>query len=1019
MMAALPAGASRALARIGGSKDRRGWALGFGLWVVLSASCATGEVPAYSREEILRDWIEQDAGREATRCFTSEHNAALEQRIIEKALAEVCSPELEKQFDASVKAGAPGRDPRWKELYIRACEARRAARLANLLRQTRRIVFTKHYNLGGSHYAYTEGQSDAQMERHFVPGSALCLLTMKGSDGVVETLLQDPNGVIRDPNVSYDGKRILFAWKKSDREDDYHLYEMDLATRKIRQLTFGLGFADYEGAYLPNGDIVFSSTRCVQIVDCWFTEVSNLYTCDRNGKYLRRLGFDQVHTNYPQVLDDGRVIYTRWDYNDRGQVFPQPLFVMNIDGTAQTEYYGNNSWWPTTVAHARGIPGTGKVVAIATGHHSIQTGALIVIDVARGRQEAAGATLVAPRVEDKKDRRYNRIDGYTGHNGHFTHPYPLNEREYIASYSAHQIRGETKNGYALYYVRDDAARELLALDAEISCNQPVLLMERERPPVRASQVDYRKSTGAYYMQDIHEGPGLEDVPRGSIKKLRVVALEFRAAGTWAIHNRCFGPAGKSMVSTPISGPNGSWDVKKIVGEARVHPDGSAFFEAPARTPLYFQAIDENGYVAQTMRSWSTLMPGEIAACVGCHEDKNTVPLTVGRVMTQAGKAGPQKLDPFYGPPRGFSFREEIQPILDRHCIKCHNDRSMISKMRGPAESKKADAATGEKKAFSLLGEQGGGGGGRKWSDAYLTLTRHGTPNRIVNWLNAQSIPPMLPPYHAGSAKSDLMILLKAGHGNVKLSREELDKIACWIDLLVPYCGDYMEARAWPDKYVDQYRRFLGKRHRMENLELDNIEALILDRTGESFKFERRHEPVGEIQPAPAPVDPKPVEPKPVEPDAALPRVRITRLTPLHATTGYGVLGIGKAASGRPLSLSGKVYRDGIGVHANAKLVYACRPQWRRFVATVGIDDWQRTDPRASIVCHVIAEDAAGKKQTLAKSPTLQSGKQQQHDFDVSLPAGTARLHLVVDDAGDGIACDHADWVNAEFRTQKP
>ena len=179
-------------------------------------------------------------------------------------------------------------------------------------------MFTKHYNMGGSHYAYTEGQSDAQAERHFVPGTALCLLEMDGTTPRIRTLLEDDGGVIRDPDVSYDGRRVLFAWKKSDREDDYHLYELELATGQIRQLTSGLGFADYEGAYLPDGDILFNSTRCVQTVDCFTTEVSNLYTCDKDGRLMRRLGFDQVHSNFPTVTEDGRILYTRWEYNDRG-----------------------------------------------------------------------------------------------------------------------------------------------------------------------------------------------------------------------------------------------------------------------------------------------------------------------------------------------------------------------------------------------------------------------------------------------------------------------------------------------------------------------------------------------------------------------------------------------------------------------------------------------------------------------------------------------------------------------------
>ena len=307
---------------------------------------------------------------------------------------------------------------------------------------------------------------------------------MQGDYGKVRTLIHDEKGVIRDPDVSFDGKRILFSWKRSDREDDYHLYEMDVATGDVRQLTEGLGHADYEGIYLPNGNILFNSTRCVQIVDCWWTEVSNLYTCDKDGKYLRRLSFDQVHTNYPQLLNDGRVVYTRWDYNDRGQLYPQPLFQMNVDGTGQTEYYGNNSWFPTTIAHARPIRGSDKVIAVATGHHCIQTGAIILLDVDHGRQEATGATLVAPRVDDKSDRRYNRVDAYTGFDGHFCYPYALNEKEYLASYSATQTGRDSMNGFSLYYVREDGARELLAHDPALSCHQPVLLAPRPRPRPR-------------------------------------------------------------------------------------------------------------------------------------------------------------------------------------------------------------------------------------------------------------------------------------------------------------------------------------------------------------------------------------------------------------------------------------------------------------------------------------------------------------------------------------------------------
>jgi hypothetical protein len=529
---------------------------------------------------------------------------------------------------------------------------------------------------------------------------------------------------------------------------------------------------------------------------------------------MRRLGFDQVHSNYPQVLPDGRIIYTRWDYNDRGQLYTQALFQMNYDGTEQTEYYGNNSWWPTTVAHARGIPGSDKVIAIATGHHCRQMGALLRIDVNQGRQETTGATLVAPLVLNKKDRRYRRVDAYTGFNGHYQYPYPINEKEYVASYSARETGWEGKD-YDVVYVNEAAEREVLLHDPKVSCNQPVFLIKREVPRLRPSVVDYRKKTGTYFMQDVYFGPGLKGIPRGTVKKLRVVALEYRAAGVY--NNKNSGPAGKdSTVCTPISIGNGSWDVKNVLGEAKVYNDGSALFEVPARTPVYFQCIDTNGYVVQSMRSWSTLMPGEVYSCIGCHESTDAVPPT-GKDAVMAMKAGAQKLTPFNGLSGGFSYPKIVQPILDKHCIKCHNDRT----------NRKAADKDG-KKAFSLLGATGNTNGGRNWSDSYIAFTRpggrrwSGVANEIVNWVSPQSIPPMLPPYHKGSAKSKLPKMLKEGHGKVKMTQQEIDIISCWIDLLVPYCGDYYEANAWNDEGMKKYNSFMEKRKKMEEFEARNI-----------------------------------------------------------------------------------------------------------------------------------------------------------------------------------------------------
>jgi hypothetical protein len=714
---------------------------------------------------------------------------------------------LEQEMDRLVDAKTPGGDPRWKDLYLRACGLRREKRLAPLLARWNRFVFGQRRHIPNT-WKYTEGLSDAQSARFFKPGSSLNVLELNGAYGKVHTLIADPGGMLRNPDVSYDAKRLLFAWKKSDREDDYHLYEMDLATREIRQLTEGRAVADYEGVYLPDGNIAFSSTRCIQTVDCNWTEVSNLYLMDGEGRYMRRVGFDQVHTIFPTVTDDGRVLYTRWDYNDRAQIYTQPLFQMNSDGSNQCEVYGGNSWFPTNIIHARKIPGSRKVLAVVTGHHRAAHGKLAIIDPAQGRQEGHGVQLIAPVRETEPIR----VDKYALGGNQFQYPYPLDEERFLVTLSLPAPDG-TLGRFNIYFMDVDGRRELLVEGQEpgegIGCRQIVPLAARRKPHVQAGKVDYRKTTGTCYVQDVYQGMALEGIPRGTVKRLRVVALVFRALGIGKTEQQ--GEGGTSNVSTPIAVGNGSWDVKVVLGSATVHEDGSACFKVPARTPVYFQALDEKNHVVQTMRSWTTLMPGENQACVGCHEHKNSIP-RAALASSMAMKAGPQDLVPFYGPPRGFSFVQEIQPILDRHCVSCHTGPEGVPpELSGGSVTLPTMKRTLSKSYLALTATQGTNG-------------NHG--HRLVNWIDSMSGPAMLPPYYRGSATSELVALLEEGHENVVLSREELDKIACWIDLLIPYCGDYMEANAWTPKEQALYAQFTAKRRQQEDQERANIRAWI-------------------------------------------------------------------------------------------------------------------------------------------------------------------------------------------------
>lgn len=796
---------------------------------------------------IRTDWLMQDSAGKTSKWkggldgkgdlanyLRTDRGASLERKLIEKVLAE-CGKDsdgLAKELSRLVKGGAKPDDRRWLDLYVKACHIRRVNRLKPLLAKTRQVVFVKHQNMGNMNFAYTE-YTRWEGNKH----GGLCRLDLDNeaaADGkyatVTELIKTDTGGTIRDPALSYDARRLLFAWRKDTRESrDYTIYEMELATGRTRPITGADTYgASYEPCYLPDGNIMFNSSRIVQTVDCAGPDVSNLFICDKDGKYARRIGFDQVHTLAPTVLDDGRVVYMRWDYNDRSQVYTQAIFQMNPDGTGQTEYYGNNTFEPTNFFHPRGIPGTSKVMCLIGGHHTPQSGKLAVVDPAMGRQGTDGIM----EIPAGRKPPYERTDMYAKVGGHYCYPFPLDAGSLLVSYDPLAYFRRKKDGsrmpddvkdyvrFHLYYMTTDGRREILTADHRISSLKPIPVIPRRRPNIRPSAVDYRKKTGTFFMQDVYVGPGLKGIGRGTIKKLRVVELRYREMDIG--HNESTGKGGNAGVVTPIAVGTGSWDVKAILGDATVYKDGSAMFQVPARTPVYFQALDEKNRAVQTMRSWSTLMPGETFACVGCHEDKNDAPQAPSK-SSLAMKAGVEKLKPFYGPTRGFSYPKEIQPILDKHCIKCHK-------------------AGGEAGEYVLTSEpvyykhaQ------RNWARSYLTLTatpdrryelhqERGRANEIVNWINNSSEPTMLLPRYGGSTRSKLLLVNdpKASPcpAETKLSREDLDKLAAWIDLVIPFCGDYVEANAWSEDGHRRARKRIAMNKEAIEIDRRNIEEYI-------------------------------------------------------------------------------------------------------------------------------------------------------------------------------------------------
>ena len=785
--------------------------------------------------------------------------------------------------------------------YWDACAARRRRRLAQVARDCPRIAYVKHYTINGD--AELSGNAQVTDEcycahpRNWRRGGQLCLLTVR-ADGTVanEVLLDRPEGCIRDPDVSFDGRTLVFSMRNSfaaDEEsrnfkrrplatmlkpngDDYHLYTLDLETRKLTQLTFSDPHpcADFEPCWLSDGRIAFQSTRCVQVIPCHRTQDSNLYVCDADGRNIRRLGYDGGSTFYPQELPDGRILYTRYEYNDRNARFQQPLFTMNPDGTMQTEYYGNNSWYPTSLIHFRPIPGTRRAIGIVSGHHVAQKGKLAILDNSLGRQGDAGITFVAgadirerPGVV-KSDYTSDPVftkahaeqdpfvdDFATQHGAQWQYPYPLSEGDWLVTFLPEGSLRGSKCGdgpnFGIYWQNAAGERELLAYDPAIECSQPVPVRPRRRAVARRCvAADPNEAYGTFYVQDVYAGEGMRGVTRGTVKTLRVCAIEHRPmflhnGSMYAPHDECFNAfipyyGDNSGEGVAVSG--GTWDVKHVLGEVDVAADGSCAFVAPACNPVYFQLLDAEGRCVQTMRSWATLMPGEFNSCIGCHEEKRDAPsaaapprtLPVQRLRPAPGQgahpllarldAGGRRAcaanmlgvnaarsaDP-EAPTEGFSFRRLVQPILDRRCVRCHDgsnpDRPNLT---AKVVADPRQRAGGKNPIYAH----------RAFTESYWALTRQGRQTPFVNWYSSTGCSTMLPPCAMGSTRSGVMRHLASEHHGVQTTEEERRVFACWIDLGVPFGGSYAEATRWSeeDRRIFEYQQ----RKRMDFAERERV-----------------------------------------------------------------------------------------------------------------------------------------------------------------------------------------------------
>ncbi|MBF0199072.1 MAG: hypothetical protein HQL32_15250, partial [Planctomycetes bacterium] len=454
-------------------------------------------------------------------------------------------------------------------------------------------------------------------------------------------------------DLHWSSEKLLFA---QSGPKNWTIWEIHIDGSGLRQVSQTPSDVDcYEPIYLPNGDIIVSSNAPYQCVPCWHGNegkfIANLYTMNNDGQKMRRLCFDQDHNSNPSVRNNGQVIYSRWDYTGMNRVFNRPLMSMNPDGTSQKALYGRNSYYPNALFAPRELPGTsGKYICVLSGYHqSFKSGQLVIVDTNRGHREEEG---IVQRISGQGlELNVEYKDILTGYEfPQFLTPYPITNQKFLVS--AWLDRNDWSKGVYLADTEDHMT--LLYREKGYAFIEAIPLMPRKYPPAIPERVHLDKKDATIYLQDIHQGPGLKGVPRGDIQSVRVIAYDFGYIGL----------AGIDKI-----GMSGPWDAMSILGTVPVEKDGSAIFKVPANTPIALQPLDKEGKAVQLMRTWMTAMPGEVLSCVGCHENPGDAPRPKRSLASQKS---PQPLIPWHGPPRGFDFAREVQPVLNKHCVQCHD-----------------------------------------------------------------------------------------------------------------------------------------------------------------------------------------------------------------------------------------------------------------------------------------------------------------------------------------------------------
>lgn len=703
---------------------------------------------------------------------------------------------LRRQLDSLPKQASA------QPLYLKARALQRSIALGDPLLDFDSILFTKR--VPGS-YSHMSDQYYGWWSR---PGGGIYLLrNFKSSSPTTECLtdktFRDPGSFLR-PSLSFDASKVLFAWcrfypdlaaqkdklNKANVPEDafYHVFEMNIDGSGVRQLTHGK-YDNFDARYLPDGRIVFLSTRRGQAIqvgkqsaaaslaqkdlpDCYVrcggdasrpVAVYTLHTMDANGGDLTPISPFEMFEWEPSVANDGTIIYSRWDYVDRDNMPYMSLWSINPDGTNARLVYGNYTKSPHCTFEPKAIPGSSKLIFTASGHHSQTMGTLVLLDPAIGTEGEAPIKRLTPDIS------FPEIESWP--TAFYATPWPLSERTYLVAWGVEEEiregRQRPKNGMGIYLFNHEVGRELLFRDPDISSMYPIPVRSQPTPPALASSVKWDgPQEGRFIIADVTRG--LKTIRPGQAKALRIIAVPAKT---------------QPWMNQPVLGLTHDDPGKAVLGTVPVEPDGSAFFRAPSGVALFFQVLDQQGRAVQTMRSATHVQPGQTLSCVGCHDPRKETPPPSTPLI--ASLREPSKIT--LGPEGSWTMRFDklIQPVLDTHCVSCHNPKS--------DNLKAASFDLSPARAYQSLTRSGQ----PSLSDLVLTAYREGVSTEG----------------HTASLRSSVLQLLSQpnGHHGVVLTRYQLDRFTTWMDAYAQQAGAFSPdqerelerlRQVWADLLID-------------------------------------------------------------------------------------------------------------------------------------------------------------------------------------------------------------------------